>query len=327
MLTRLRLPYAPVTAIALLMAGCGEKADPLALTADPPIVVVWADRGYAHAVGAGDLYVVQGNGTAPRAVRRWQHELDDGQAYGAFNALWSRDRRSIAFSMGVYYADPGSRVAVMSSDGRGLRELTTGWGRMLASWSADGKRLIHTNFWLSADHDLRSVLPSGGPSSPLAIPIARNRRVTDFDWSHDGRRIAAALSDRGLLTMNAQGKNVVRVTRGDDSNPRWSPDGRTLLFTRSTNEFNADWVKSDVYTVSADGNDTRALTDDESSSAIGWSPDGAKILFVRRAVDEDKPKQDWWELWAMNADGGQQTRLPFNRPGWSVISADWGESR
>ena len=29
---------------------------------------------------------------------------------------------------------------------------------------------------------------------------------------------------------------------------------------------------------------------------------------------------------AMNADGGQETRLPFNRPGRSVVAADWGRT-
>jgi len=33
-----------------------------------------------------------------------------------------------------------------------------------------------------------------------------------------------------LVTMDAHGKNVKRITHRDDSNPHWSPDGRTILF-------------------------------------------------------------------------------------------------
>lgn len=85
-----------------------------------------------------------------------------------------------------------------------------------------------------------------------------------------------------------------------------------------------DQGTSNVYLVNPDGSEPRALTNDDDSSAMGWSPDGKKILFLRQVIEEAKPPREWVELWAMNAEGGQQTRLPFNRPGWSVVTADWG---
>src|SRR5262249_3485143 len=135
----------------------------------------------------------------------------------------------------------------------------------------------------------------------------------EFDWSSDGKRVVASLYEGGLVTMDARGKNVARITGGDDTDPRWSPDGRTILFTRMSCDEEEINCESNVYVVNADGSDPRALTDAPYDSAVGWSPDGTKVLFRRNS-----------DLWAMHANGGQQTRLPFNRAGWSVVTADWG---
>lgn len=324
LMVRLAHPLFPAAiGVAVLLAGCGEKAVPLALTADPPIVVVWAGPEHAQGTATGDIYVVSADGATPKLVRRWPSDFGDGQSYGAFNALWSRERDAVAISLGVWVGDPGARVAVVSLGGK-MRTLTGGYDRQLVSLSTDGTELIHRTFY-SGGRDVWSVPMGGGPSRLLPF-VTPNDSLREFDWSPDGRRVIAQLYEGGLVTMNARGKNVARITRGDDSDPSWSPDGRTVLYTHSTYNNETQEYASNVYVVNADGSDPRALTDDDDSSALGWSPDGNKVLFRRGAIDEAKPNRSWNELWAMNAEGGQQTRLPFNRPGWSVLAADWGRS-
>ena len=48
------------------------------------------------------------------------------------------------------------------------------------------------------------------------------------------------------------------------------------------------------------------------------------MLFLRAALDANDPEKQVWELWVMDADGGRQTRLPFNRSALEVVAADWG---
>jgi Tol biopolymer transport system component len=59
-----------------------------------------------------------------------------------------------------------------------------------------------------------------------------------------------------------------------DSEPRWSPYGRWLLFTRQTPE--AGWPG--IYVMPAQGGVPRLLVARASSGA--WSPDGRRIAYV-----------------------------------------------
>ena len=310
-----------VAAIGLACAGCGDEAEPLALGADPPIAVVWAESHFVHVTAAGDVYVVRPGNASARLIHRWNNkQLDDGP-YGAFDARWTPARDEVAISLALWTGDPSSRVAVATRDGKRVRPLTRGDDRRLIALSPDGTELIHGTFY-SGGREIWSVPIRGGPSKLMPF-VVRNDRLEQFEWSSDGRRVVASLYEGGLVTLDTRGRKLVHITHSDDSDPHWSPDGRSVLFTRMTCDEEGIDCESNVYVVSADGTDPHALTDDPYDSAIGWSPDGSKVLFLRAATETDGGGS---ELWAMTAGGEQQTRLAFNRPGWSVVTADWGRS-
>jgi dipeptidyl aminopeptidase/acylaminoacyl peptidase len=79
------------------------------------------------------------------------------------------------------------------------------------------------------------------------------------------------------------------------------------------------YVPPDVYTINSDGSGHARLTADERSGSPIWSPDGMKIVF---GSDRDEPSDLDGELYAMNADGSQQTNLTNSphtdrEPAWS----------
>jgi WD40-like Beta Propeller Repeat len=137
---------------------------------------------------------------------------------------------------------------------------------------------------------LRRAPATGGKSTPLRIAAGWNPRIDEPDWSRDGTRIAAILGSSGIVTMNSQGKKLMRITRGDDAGPTWSPSGRTILFTHRT-----DGARN-VSVVGADGKGLRALTSDGVSQAMDWSPDGKKILFLRPGENRVKPNKAGTDL-------------------------------
>jgi TolB protein len=81
--------------------------------------------------------------------------------------------------------------------------------------------------------------------------------------------------------------------------PRWSPDGQTILFC-------ADWGRprghNQLYQVSAEGGEPLQLTREPESAAIRdgcWSPDGSKIAYI------SNPSGDC-EIYIMDAIPGAQ---------------------
>ena len=126
--------------------------------------------------------------------------------------------------------------------------------------------------------------------------------VFDLEWASDpqivpdGRRVIYVrnfmdiVKDRrrsNLWMVNADGTDHRALTSGNrnDSNPRWSPDGRRLLYT-SIDDNNA----VQLFLRWMDTGETAKLTNlVESPSAMTWSPDGRTIAFVMFVPDQQKP--------------------------------------
>jgi Tol biopolymer transport system component len=129
----------------------------------------------------------------------------------------------------------------------------------------------------------------------LGGPIGRDW-CQDFgiDWSRDGRRVAYD-GTRGIVVARADGTGASQLTFGEDSLPRWSPDGRQLAFQRIV----AGGVESDIFVVNRDGSGLRRLTFTHSQMTRrpSWSLDGSRI-----AYDGDG------FFYVMNRDGSEQRK-------------------
>lgn len=99
----------------------------------------------------------------------------------------------------------------------------------------------------------------------------------------DNGRIGFVSSRQGpfkVLTMNPDGTNPLALTSGanNDAYPAWSPDGRTMAFTR----FHPPDGDADIYTIRSDGTQlTRLTTGPPSEFEPAWSPDGQTLLFTK----------------------------------------------
>ena len=175
------------------------------------------------------------------------------------------------------------------------------------TWSGDGK-------WLAS-----ICYQPGEPDNDVCIMdlagnVLRNLtgRADDSDsspsWSPDSSKIAYS-SSRGvgkadqnteIYVMDINGRNQVNLTNHPawDRYPRWSPDGRQILFY-SNREGNQD----DIYVMNADGTDVINLTRHPSEDRIpAWSPDGNWIAFM-------STRDGNWNIYIMEANGENQTRV------------------
>lgn len=135
----------------------------------------------------------------------------------------------------------------------------------------------------------------------------------------------SVIEDRDLFAISVADGGIQRIATGSpsDGNPRWSPDGRQIVFARS--ETYSAGAVPDLYVINADGTDERNLTNtpeyDENWPA--WSPDGTQILFSSDRPNPDVPGRVVAELatekdlYVMDADGSNLTRLTSD-PGYEV---------
>jgi len=181
-----------------------------------------------------------------------------------------------------------NEIYVMNADGSNQTRLTNNsasdWN---AAWSPDGTKIA----FMSYRDDLDGICDYNSGTMDCNIEI---------------------------YVMNANGGNEINLTNhsAEDVSLVWSPDGSKIAFT-SKRDGNAE-----VYVMNADGSNLTNLTNnpaDDYNCFQSWSPDGSKIAFFSFRDDLDgicdinSGTMDCnWEIYVMNADGTDQTRLTNN---------------
>src|SRR2546426_10895400 len=147
-----------------------------------------------------------------------------------------------------------------------------------------------------------------------ATGFAQKRAITekdlwDFVWigdpqvSPDGSRVAfvrVTVNEKkeGYNTSiwsvpTAGGEEPHQLTKGDhDSTPRWSPDGKYLLFLRAT-EKDGKPEPPQLSILPMAGGDSFSFTDlPKGASNPAWSPDAKTVAFTSETNAEDLAKQE-----------------------------------
>jgi len=128
---------------------------------------------------------------------------------------------------------------------------------------------------------------------------------TEPAFSPDGRTIAFA-RDGDLFSVRPDGSGQRQLTSGPelDSVPLIAPSGRYVVFERRASAGAA----ADLFTVGATGGGLRALTsgaNDDREAA--FAPDGKAIVFVRGTANQADVVND--DLFSVRPTGGRLARL------------------
>jgi TolB protein len=224
-------------------------------------------------------------------------------AAGALGAARSQATEFIA------YGGAGG-VSVIDLEGKPVSELPlTG----CPAWSPDGGRLAAADTPIGEErlfvadvqrrtlHAVaRGALYNHG--RPAWSPNGRN-----LVFNQDGGRLMVASADgisaRVLTKQPVTGSQRVHV---EDWDPVWSPDGKTIAFTRTRLDVYAEGrpgaaTPADVFVIGANGKGLRRLI--RNASGASWSPNGREIAYVRAGAG----------LWVARADGTDARQLSARR--------------
>ncbi|MFI7599330.1 TolB family protein [Actinoplanes sp. NPDC049681] len=149
-------------------------------------------------------------------------------------------------------------------------------------------------------------------------------------WSPDGRHIAFSrasgpvvddlIENVGIYIMNADGSRMHQLTQrtrpsnGEDTDPQWSPNGRTIVFERDNvrDATPADGIA--LWTVDLVSRREHRLTpwSLRAGDTPDWSPDGRRILFHS---NESGPPDISANLYTIRPDGTGLRQLTFAQGG------------
>jgi dipeptidyl-peptidase-4 len=172
-------------------------------------------------------------------------------------------------------------------------------------WSPDGTRLA----WLQSGEDRKTRLHIRTLAGGATVTVPGDLSITRVVWAPSGRALAAvAEGDLYIVELPAAGEPVVprRLTRTDEeeSDPKFSPDGRSIGFVRHADLHVVDPASGTERPLTEGGVDDEVLNgaidwvyeeELDISSGWWWSPDSRRVAYLQ--LDErDVPRfplVDW----------------------------------
>lgn len=213
-------------------------------------------------------------------------QMTNGSSVDA-GARWSPDGKTIAF---VSDRDGQSQLYLLPADGGEARQQTCfkrGLGGGMA-WSPDGSKIAFC------------AKPDAASADLSAEPYRVDRTVYRFD-------AIGYLDDEvnDIYILDLATGDITRLTddRNHNSNPRWSPDGRSLLYDANMLPDATRAMIPDLMSVDLAGNQSTVLANWANIASANFTPDGTRIVFVGRPND-GKPIGAKSDLYTLDLPSG-----------------------
>ena len=251
-------------------------------------------------------------------------------------SYFSFDSSKLIFYAKLQEDDTLHHTYVVNLDGTGLQRINDTGEDTCSFFFPDNKRVIYTSTkdnthmakgnWSSSRH-----YPQGAELYVANLDGSNVRRLTDNQYydaevsvSPDGQWILFARQIDGRLDlwrMRSDGSEEQQITHTaelQEGGAFYMPDSETILF-RAWNYSDEDkqGKPMEIYTVKHDGTGLRRLTFDQG---LNWAPypapDNKHFVFAKMLPPHN------FEIYLMNIETGEQTRLTYNDafdgfPSWS----------
>ena len=275
----------------------------------------------AYTIGYGDFkqdaFITQICLVNADTGKRFQLTRGDKSSTGP---RWSPDGQWLAFLSNR--VDDKNQIFLISPEGGEAQQLTKSETAINSfSWSEDGKMIAYMATEPVAqplkdrkdyfgDYD---VVRNGysyvhlwtfSVADAMSAPIVGKQRtkkkdfsIDSFSWSPDGSTIAFSATinpdliqgttdDIYLLKLSDDSVKKIVDQPGPDSNPRFSPDGKQIVFSSAMGNKLYFASNSKLAVINADGGTPRSITDsfDESPGLLDWKRDGIYFTGLQKTA-------------------------------------------
>ena len=176
----------------------------------------------------------------------------------------------------------GNDIFTMNADGSQRTNITNNPAYDFApAWSPDGTRLAFISDRLGQSEIY--VMNADGSNVLQLTNIPDTASWWDpLAWSPDGQWLVAsriptemAWIDKGqvnLYVINTDGSGATQITTnevGNDTNPKWSPDGKSIAFLKTA------YTQACIYSIHPDGSGlTKLVLNVDNEGIFDWAPNG-----------------------------------------------------
>ena len=237
----------------------------------------------SDAAGNDDIWIADPSGANP---------INLTQGFAGFDVwpAWSHDGRSLAF----YSERDGGGIYTMTALGANVRRVVPLKRGVLytfsLSWARDGS-LVYTGFDADGSKRVYRVAAAGGEPACMTCAWRETANVRAGELSPSGEHLAFLSGLMGpradLYVAHLPSGRLRKVTNQADV-PRWSPDGRHLLFI-SNRDGQADLWEQAIDPDGAPAGEPRKITSALGATTFALAPDGKQIL----AVKEESSSHLW----------------------------------
>ncbi|MCU0499163.1 MAG: DPP IV N-terminal domain-containing protein [Anaerolineae bacterium] len=209
-----------------------------------------------------------------------------------FDIVLSPDQTQMVFTRNTDW--PSQQIWIANADGSAERAITD--AEISASepvWSPDGTQILYTSSTDPADNTAITQLCLIDLTTAALTPTCLTDDHQDRmgAWSSDDQRIAFIRgrdSESELFILDRADGTITQLTDNDvaESDPAWSPDGRSLAFVRADNNLRV---------INADGTNERDLYQDGAFIVDPvWSADASQIAIANADSQAIWGAADWY---------------------------------